>query len=41
MLDKLVEGCWISYGQTTRPGPSPYRIVAMGTRAVEMFSKVL
>jgi hypothetical protein len=41
VFDKLAKACWISYGQTVRPGPSAYKIVTMGTRAAGLFCKVL
>ncbi len=41
VLDKLVEGGWVSWGETMRPGPTAYRIVTMGTRAAHVISKVL
>ncbi len=41
VLDTLVEGGWVSWGETMRPGPTAYRIVTMGTRAAGLFCKVL
>lgn len=41
VLDKLVVGGWISYGETMRPGPAAYRIITIGSRAAEVISKVL